>query len=406
MKGKLLWMVLMTSLIAIIAGCSGGSDSTPAPPVITNPNVAAYPTAADSFEGAGGDNSVATAATAAVGTAQNRTIYPVGDLDYIKVNLIGGIEYEFSANHLSVNSDTYMELYESDGTTLIDSNDDSGDVYPGIAYDSAIRYTPAVDKTVYVLVETLDAPYGVLRYTFSAHPLVDVDGDNYSTYYDCNDADASIAPWEIDIPGDGIDQDCSGADVIADGVADGSETDNSPAQAKTLMAADHFVGEVNFMGDIERANMRTIFPVDDVDWFKVIVPAYSAVEFDFGNANYANTVGWMDDGLTFEPTYEAYTAEILTNPAAPAVTSSFYENTTATAETLYLQYQDSGNLDPTGVYIPVVWSHGTDMDGDSFYTKRWAFNYDCNDNDASIYTGAVEVAPDDGIDQDCNGADN
>jgi hypothetical protein len=43
----------------------------------------------------------------------------------------------------------------------------------------------------------------------------DDDGDGYTENEgDCNDADASVNPGAADICGDGIDQDCSGADAV------------------------------------------------------------------------------------------------------------------------------------------------------------------------------------------------
>ncbi|NLN61541.1 MAG: sulfatase-like hydrolase/transferase [Myxococcales bacterium] len=51
----------------------------------------------------------------------------------------------------------------------------------------------------------------LLRRTF------DADGDGFSPYFgggDCDDTRADVHPGAIDIPGDGIDQDCSGADAV------------------------------------------------------------------------------------------------------------------------------------------------------------------------------------------------
>ena len=47
--------------------------------------------------------------------------------------------------------------------------------------------------------------------------LPDDDADGVSLPADCNDGDAGIRPGAVDRPGDGIDQDCSGADAPAPG---------------------------------------------------------------------------------------------------------------------------------------------------------------------------------------------
>lgn len=56
----------------------------------------------------------------------------------------------------------------------------------------------------------------------------------------------------------------------------------------------------------------------------------------------------------------------------------------------------------TTVGLPsVATAHGVDGDGD-LYSKE---DGDCNDDDPTIYPGAVEI-PDDGIDQNCDGAES
>jgi len=42
---------------------------------------------------------------------------------------------------------------------------------------------------------------------------LDLDGDEHCGDFDCNEDDAAIHTSATDIPGDGIDQDCSGADA-------------------------------------------------------------------------------------------------------------------------------------------------------------------------------------------------
>ncbi len=49
----------------------------------------------------------------------------------------------------------------------------------------------------------------------------------------------------------------------------------------------------------------------------------------------------------------------------------------------------------------VVTAHGIDADGDLYSPE----DGDCNDDDPTIFPGAVEI-PDDGIDQNCDGAES
>lgn len=79
----------------------------------------------------------------------------------------------------------------------------------------------------------------------------DDDGDGFSENQgDCNDADASINPGAIDIPGDGIDQDCDGVDPVdpntVDDDGDGvSEADGDCDDTN----ASIFPGAVDIPGD-------------------------------------------------------------------------------------------------------------------------------------------------------------
>ena len=62
-----------------------------------------------------------------------------------------------------------------------------------------------------------------------------------------------------------------------------------------------------------------------------------------------------------------------------------------------LQGDESDFSEVISYAVPVV---PVDNDGDGFTANQG----DCNDNDASIYPGAIEICGD-SIDQDCNGSD-
>jgi Ca2+-binding RTX toxin-like protein len=58
---------------------------------------------------------------------------------------------------------------------------------------------------------TVDAVDTVIDCEHVSYPDADLDGS--ASNVDCNDNDASIHPGAVEVPGDGIDQDCSGADA-------------------------------------------------------------------------------------------------------------------------------------------------------------------------------------------------
>ncbi len=51
-------------------------------------------------------------------------------------------------------------------------------------------------------------------------PTTDADSDGYPSTTDCNDTNAAIHPGATEVCGDGIDQDCSGADLSCGGTTD------------------------------------------------------------------------------------------------------------------------------------------------------------------------------------------
>ena len=81
----------------------------------------------------------------------------------------------------------------------------------------------------------------------------DADGDGFDDVAaggtDCDDGDASIFPGAVEVAGDGIDQDCDGADLIADADGDGFDalaaggTDCDDGDASVFPGAPEIAGD-------------------------------------------------------------------------------------------------------------------------------------------------------------------
>ena len=83
------------------------------------------------------------------GGAQQHTVYPEGDEDWVSFSVSPGWAYtiETGEGAPSESMDTAMRLYDSDGTTQIRYDDDGGtDLY------SLVEYTADADKTLYARV--------------------------------------------------------------------------------------------------------------------------------------------------------------------------------------------------------------------------------------------------------------
>ncbi len=116
-----------------------------------NITFALIPYGADSYED---DDNYSTATLIEVnGTEQQHTFSPPADQDWIKFSASAGSRYLIETLDLSNSADTVMYLYDTDGTTIIASDDD-GSLEE---YASAILFTPTSSGTYYAKMVDWDS---------------------------------------------------------------------------------------------------------------------------------------------------------------------------------------------------------------------------------------------------------
>ncbi len=177
---------------------------------------------------------------------------------------------------------------------------------------------------------------------------VDADSDGYAADVDCNDNDAGIHPGAIEIPHDGIDQDCNGHDLTID-----------------VLRAEYIQKDAR----------------DDlVVWTTSVLGSQAGLRMSVTLANgqvVTRNLWWSARQNRWQKQLEGFVAGYGSLPVAARIDG--IEGSVNSAITLI--------------------SDPADADGDGY-----AADVDCNDNDAGIHPGAIEIAHD-GIDQDCNGHD-
>lgn len=109
------------------------------------------------------DSSPNPAIKIAVGSTEHHTLYPAGDKDIVAFDVVLGLPYTIETLSLSNGADTNIEILDSNGTTVIASNDNSSSItYPlncfvcppndATTLSSKVQITPSVSGTLFVRV--------------------------------------------------------------------------------------------------------------------------------------------------------------------------------------------------------------------------------------------------------------
>ena len=232
----------------------------------------------------------------------------------------------------------------------------------------------------------------------SPTPVVpDLDGDGYTEEAgDCDDTDPAVHPGAEETPYDGVDQDCSGADLVdvdqdgavaedagGDDCDDGNPGIHPGAEEVACDEVDQDCsgGDLTDVDGDDYSGCADGPDCDDED--PEIHPGatevpYDGVDQDCSGGDLTDVDG---DGFIAEDAGgdDCDDLDVNTYPGA----SEFFDG----------KDNDCNGLQDDGL-------DETDDDGDGFSETEG----DCNDGDPAIYPGADEV-PYDGVDQDCSGGD-
>ena len=247
-------------------------------------------------------------------------------------------------------------------------------------------------------------------------PLLDSDMDGDPDVTDCAPMDPTIFNGAPETPDDGIDQDCNGADTVTcfvDGDRDGFGTIDGTTTLAPDGTCDTAQGESDTADDCNDAD-PTVHPgaaemVDDgvdqdcngADTITCFVDA----DMD-GFGTDAGTTTLAADGSCDASDGESAVATdcddmaMSTFPGAPDAPDDGIDQDCSGTDTVTCivdaDRDGFGTSDGTTTLAP---------DGSCDTAQGEATNAsDCDDTSASVFPGASET-PDDGIDQDCSGAD-
>jgi hypothetical protein len=213
-------------------------------------------------------------------------------------------------------------------------------------------------------------------------------------YGDCDDASAAAYPGASEIADDGVDQDCNGADTVACWV----DADEDGWGVPTPVLD----GDGDCTDDLGQSAVSTDCDDTDPTIYPTAPEACDAVDSDCDTPldlvdEFDDTDGDGEpDCIDEDDDDDGFVDDEDCGPLDEAV----YPGAVEVCDSVDSDCDDDlvDDFDDTdGDGVPDCVESDADDDGDPAAT-------DCDDTDATVYSGAPEV-PDDGIDQDCDGFD-
>ena len=227
---------------------------------------------------------------------------------------------------------------------------------------------------------------------FFQNELVDSDGDGSPLCVDCADGDATVFPGAVEVC-NAVDDDCNSttddlATVVAGGGAGGFITTGTPLVATATVSQPSTLGDLDVVIDLSHTW------VEDLD---VTLTAPNGTSVDL-----FSDVGGSGDDVDTTLDDEAATSIVsgtapFTGTFQPEGSLASFDGVSPVGTWTLTIVDDAGGDDGTlHSWSLILREETADSDGDGFYTCD-----DCDDAAATSYPGAPELC--NGADDDCNG---
>lgn len=294
------------------------------------------------------------------------------------------------------NQNTYPGATEiGDG----EDNDCDGSVDEGLSItdDDGDGYSEAQgdcdDSDVSVSPEGVEVPYDGIDQDCSGLDLTDVDGDGAEGGEggtDCDDTNDEVYPGSIDIPYDGIDQDCLDGDLVdvdEDGfasteVADGTDCDDDAADVNpdAEEVCDHIDNNCDAIIDSDATDRKPFHPDSDSDGYGA---ANSTVYACSAQGNLVVDGTDCDDSRADVSPGSPEVCDLADNDCDGSIDEGVQKT--------YYQDNDADGYGSTA-----------ETQSCALPTGYSAVSGDCNDGRTDVNPAATEVC--DAIDNNCNGS--